>query len=756
MVYLLEILLVTACVASCNRDPNVRKQKYLESGIRYEKNGKTKEAAIQFSNALKVDHNFAEAHYELAKTYLAMGNIIVAYSELLKTVDLAPSNVDARIDTGEIQLAGGLPDQALEQAKAVLAIDTNNPNAYALLCGIAVQKGDRAEALTQIQKALKIDPNRAAFHTTLALLQESDPQGVTIAERELERAISLDARYERAHLILAAVLEKKGDRQAAEQEYLSATALGPRDLQAREALAGFYLRSGATDKAEATLKKATEDFAETDAGALVLSDYYIRSGQLDKAETEYAALAAKYPKSAAMKFAYGRVLVFQHKDEKAAVIAKELDKATPNSPHSQLLDASLLVNAGKDRDAFDLLQKAVKGSPDDPQLRIALGRISLQVRDEATAELNFRQALQIDPNSLDAVAGLAAIAGGGAKNDMSLLLQMAEKAISIDVNFPEAYYWRGTVEANRQQFANAEQDLQTALSKSRNPAPIYVQLGLLRLVQHKEADGKAMLEKALEVDPNSNAAIRILVQYDVAMKQPQRAIDRVKQQIAKEPRNAGFYDELGDLQMFTGDLAGAKLSGQSALQIDPGDERAVQLSAQAANGLGDKDGAIAIWRQWSVAHPKDANSISMVALLEEQKGAAQAAMADYKRALQIEPHQVIASNNLAYLMVDNGMNPDSALTLAQQARSDEMPKSSNTADTLAWVYFYKGRYSSARDLLEEAIKADKDNPSINYHLGMTYSKMGDKPKAILHLRKAENQKSDPKVAQTAATALGQL
>ena len=54
--------LVLLFSVGCHRDPNVRKQKYLESGQHYEKDGKYKEAVIQFSNALKIDRNFGAAH----------------------------------------------------------------------------------------------------------------------------------------------------------------------------------------------------------------------------------------------------------------------------------------------------------------------------------------------------------------------------------------------------------------------------------------------------------------------------------------------------------------------------------------------------------------------------------------------------------------------------------------------------------------------------------------------------------------------
>ena len=75
----------------CKRDPNKLKHRYLDSGKRYEEQGKLKEAAIQFSNALKVDRNFGDAHYELSKIYLKQGAMMQGYAELMRTVDLQPN-----------------------------------------------------------------------------------------------------------------------------------------------------------------------------------------------------------------------------------------------------------------------------------------------------------------------------------------------------------------------------------------------------------------------------------------------------------------------------------------------------------------------------------------------------------------------------------------------------------------------------------------------------------------------------------------
>ena len=149
----LAVSLALGLTVGCHRDPNKEKQGYLESGKRYADQGKLMEARIQFTNAVKIDRNFAEAHYQLSKVFMKQGSVMPAYGELMRTVDLQPNNIPARIDLGNMLVAGKQPDRATEQANAVLALDPNNADAHAVLSGVAASKGDRAGALTEIQIA---------------------------------------------------------------------------------------------------------------------------------------------------------------------------------------------------------------------------------------------------------------------------------------------------------------------------------------------------------------------------------------------------------------------------------------------------------------------------------------------------------------------------------------------------------------------------------------------------------------------------
>src|SRR5437588_12091287 len=99
----LGILLVS--FLACSRDPNVRKQKYLESGNRYFAQGKYHEAAIEYLNAVRIDPQFAKAHYLLAKTSIRLGAWPDAYRELQRTVEIDPGNLEAQVELGNLLIA---------------------------------------------------------------------------------------------------------------------------------------------------------------------------------------------------------------------------------------------------------------------------------------------------------------------------------------------------------------------------------------------------------------------------------------------------------------------------------------------------------------------------------------------------------------------------------------------------------------------------------------------------------------------------
>ena len=747
---IVALFLSLTLLSGCFRDPNVRKHKYLESGQKYSAQGKEREAVIQYSNALKIDKNFAEAHYALAQSYLHLGALRAAYGELMQTVDLQPANYKARVDLGNMMLAGGKIDDAKAQADAVMAAQPDNADGHALLSRIAARRGDKELALSEIRRALELSPNEAALHETLALFEVGDATKSASVEDELKKSVELAPKSVNAKLLLAAFYSKNNRWPEAEQTCLNAIATDPKNLTARESLAQIYLKQNNQPKAEETLRQASNDLADNPLGVRLLADYYIASGQIDKAKAEYASLAKKYPKSLPVQEGYVRILLQVKDYATAQTVVTELVKKNSKDPQVAVLNGIVLFNNGKTDDAVNALQSAANNAPKDAFIQFWLGKAALAKGDSGLAEKSFRQAVQLNPRFFEAQEELARIATQ--RGDMSLLADVADRTISAAPNTPGGYLWRAIVELSHNEQDKAEADMKTAISKAPQSSQAYLMLGELRFAQKKYADGATYMEQALQYDLNSTSALRGLVGYDLYKKQPAQALARINAQIAKSPKNSGFYDLLAQLQIQNKNLDQAIAAAQKAIEVNPDDGEAVSIFAQLQLQRGQVASAIAAWEQYSKAHPNNAGALAILGALEEARGNGSKAEDYYKKALAIQPEQPVAANNLAYRMLQNGGNVDVALSLAQTARR-KMPNSPSTADTLAWAYYQKGTYGFARDLLEEAVKTNPNNAVSQYHLGMVYVKQGDKTNAATHLKKAISLAPDSPEGKDAKTAL---
>ena len=737
----------------CTRNPNVRKMKYLNSGKAYAAQGKEKEAIIQFSNAIKIDPHYGAAHFELAKAYLKTGSIMGGYTELRRAVDSDPKNVEARLELGQIYLASKQYPRSLEQANAILAIDPKNADAWALKSGIATANNDHAEALQDIQQALTYAPDRAGFHAQLGLIQSSDPATAKDAESNVRAAVKLDPKNAPAHLLLSSLLQKQGDSAGALSEAQAATQADPKNIRAWLTLAGLYYRSGDKEKAEATLMQGTDVLQDNNDGASLLFNYYRQTNQMDRAATVYEQLVNKYPKSIPIKMVYAQILVDQGNYAKVQQIVDELNKTNASDPQVQAITGILLLHDGKVNDAQVLLQKAVKNAPDNITLKYWLAMADKAKGDLAGAEENFRAVTHARPSDLLAQRELASLAA--AKKDNAQLQQIAETLITLYPNLSDGYLWRAVAEMNQGRTDQADTDLQTAIKKNPKDSASLVALGEFRMQQKRYPEAVQLLQQSLDANPNQLPALQTLVNYYMLQKQPDRATALVQQEIGKSPNNSALYVVLSTIQLAQKDVSGAASSADKAMQLNPSDPSTLMAYTRAATASGNASAAISKWQTWANTHPNSPQGDVILATLEESQGNANSAMDYYKKALAIQPDNPIAQNNLAFLMLQNGQDVDVALSLAESARRS-MPHSPNTADTLAWAYYHKGIYSSARALLEDAAKTNPNDASVQYHLGMVYSKMGNKADAVDHLKKAVSLAPGTQTGNDASKALSSL
>jgi tetratricopeptide (TPR) repeat protein len=264
-------------------------------------------------------------------------------------------------------------------------------------------------------------------------------------------------------------------------------------------------------------------------------------------------------------------------------------------------------------------------------------------------------------------------------------------------------------------------------------------MGNLYQLQKKYEEAIQSYQQALEKDAASTDAMQGIMNAYLAEKQPDKAIAAARAQIAKSPNTSGFYDLLGTALSQKKDFSGADAALRKAIALDANNSDAMLKLGQVQVAQGSVDQALALYLQSIKDHPREIAFYILAGEMYESQKKWTDAQGMYQKALEIQPDNPRASNNLAYLLLQQGGNVDLALAMAQTARRG-MPDSSNAADTLGWAYFQKGVYKSAIDMFQESLRLNEkrganDDPTVHYHLGLAYEKVNQPVQARQQLER---------------------
>jgi len=728
------LALALSLLVGCSRDPNVRKQKYLESGQRFFEKGKYREAAIQFGNAVQVDPHFADAHYQLARTYLKLQDWIRAYQELARTLEMQPENYRARIDIANLLIAGRKLPEAKEHIDLLIAKQPQDPEAHIALANWNAAQGNLGPALQEMQKAVELDTSRSESYLDLALLQFRANQP-DLAEANFKQAVARDPKSINNQMALGSFYQARGRFPEAEKQFHLAMALDANEPTPRTAMARLYLAEGKKAEAEDFLRQVKRDFPDNSVGYRMLGDFYFATGDVDKAVAEYDSLYKEHPKDIQLKKNYVQLLILKKRFPEAGKLDEEVLKSNPSDTEALIFKGQIQLHNGKAQDAVDALQAALKNDPDNAIAHYHLGAAFDQLGNMERAESEWRRAAQSRPDLLEAQSALAGLALR--KSDMDSLFRTATQIISLQPASPDGYVLRSVAEINRNQAGKAEDDIRKAIEVAPQNPIGYVQMGNLQVLQKKYKDAEQHFRQALDRDPNSSDALGGIANVYLAQKQVDKAIGAINEQVAKTPNNSAFHDLLGTVLFdHKKDAAAAEVELKKAAELDRGNSDALLKLGQVQAAEGHADQAIATHQQSLKDNPRDIRFYVLIGELYESKKEWDSAKEYYQKALAIQPDNAVASNNLAYVMLQQGGNIDVALSMAQTARR-ALPDSPNTADTLGWAYYQKGIYNTAIDLFKEALKKNPDDATYHYHLGMAYQKADQPELAKEHLQRAK-------------------
>jgi len=764
------VFILSLLAASCTKDPQKAKAKYLASGQHYLQEGKYGDAAVEFRNALRIDPQFVDAHYQLAQAELALHDWRTAWVSLNKVISLDPNRLDARLDRGRLYLSARDFQKAEMDAEDILHREPNNVAAHQLLGAAYLGQLKQQQALHEFERVMLLRPVDASAYVDLALVEISlrnSPDGGANysknAEAHLNKAISLNRKSVQAYIDLANLYQLNQDSEKAEQVLRGAISTVPDGTLLYLNLAGMLASQGKKEEVETLLNDLRKQVPNSTDAAQALGDFYLARKQTDRAEAEYKRGLSVSPNDSELKKRLEDLYLTTGQTKLATSLDQQLMKDSPKDPVVRINHGRLLTAQGDISNAILSLQKIVTdgADPEPDRAHYYLAMAYWQNGDIVQARSALVDALKIARASaggqvsssmritLEALARLSLVQGN-AKDAQTYAQELVER-FPADPGSHQVL-WEALV--RQEQFRAAEEQILKAKELSPSDPVTRVNLAQTYAAQKKWPEAQKEFEAALKLDPHNTSVLGHYSDYLIARNQLPEALTLARQYSADNPNDANGHIILGALYHKSKNYPSAQAEFERAIQLDPAHNQAYIRLAAVYKEQGQADQAIARYQKALELQPKSAPLATMLGNLYLDKGDLETAQKYYARALDADPNFAVALANTAWVYAQEGKNLDVALGMAQRAKS-LMPDVPSITDTLGWVMYKRGNYESAVPLLEDCVQKSKESAKFRYHLGLSLLKVGQQAKAKQQLEAALRMNLDESDARVARQALVQ-
>lgn len=607
-------------------------------------------------------------------------------------------------------LAGALAAPAAAAARGAPAARRASARAIAhyLSARRAEGQGDLPRALQEIRLALVFDEGSAqirSLHAEVLARLDRLPE----AEAEAHRAVRLDPEGETAAdawLLLGRIAAHRHDLPAARQA-----------LQQAQRLA----------RAAAAARAPDEERLPDPEPWRVLARAELAAGDEAGAAATWADLGKSQPGEAARGYREMARAALEARDPaRAERWLRAAAEAHPGDPESWRRLAQLAERRRAPAEARAGWERALRSDPEDLEALSALGRLSLKAGDAGGAAAYFRQLRMLEPDEAGALASVA---------------QAYLEARRPDEALAQLDAWKG---APDHRLAFVRGMALEALRRWPEAAAAFGEVGR----EEPELWNNARVNRAYALAQAGKNAEALRELDELAAARPGEA--RLVATRAWLLERLGRVDE--GLALLRRSLSEREKAGDS--------EGAGELSdalGQALSRAGRGGEAVAVLQEAVARRPRDEGLLYALAVAQERTSDAEAALAQMRALLVLNPEHAEAMNFVGYSYAEKGVRLDEAEKLLLRAL-ELRPENGFFLDSLGWVYFQQGDLPRAISTLESADRLAGPEPTILEHLGDAYrraQRSADAEKAYRRaLRSLDAGESQDPPDRTRAQRLG--
>ena len=717
---------------------------------------------------------FGEAYLLKAQLAMAAGQRDAAKAGLARALEADAGNVEARSMLVTLLIDEKMFDQAAARLDEGRKAGRGSDLRFAFLDALlAYRKGDPKTARERVQQVLKAAPEHVPSLVLLGTLDLGD-NSVSTAQSSLQKALALAPDHGGARRLLVGSYLRGG------QPARALEALQPMLKSAGDNLEPtLALLAGETYLANGDIKQASAYFSRAEGGDTQRVAAKTRLGQIalaaGRTEAGFKELEAasemdggQYQADLALITAHLR----KNEPDKAMAAARSLEKKQPNNPLShQMLGLVSLVR--KDADgARKSFGRALELQPTYMPSVVALANLDLAQKKTDDAKRRFEDVIAKDPKIEQAYLGLAEVQSrSGEKPDalaatLDRAIKGAPPAINARLGMVALNLQRKDANAAlaaAQAAASAAPDdarVLDALAQAQDAAGQYNQaieslqkaaslqpkapqpLARLAALHAKNKELERAIDaqrRAQRLAPDDFALTGALVGYQVAAGRVDDALKESRALQTRQPKRADGFAMEGDVHASQKKWPDAERAYREALKLEPrANAAAIRLhSALAAGGKAGEADALA--KKWLGDNPKDAGMrlyLGERALRERNN---KAAFGLYNEAVALDPNNVVALNNLAWVAGELG--DARAIGFAERA-ARLAPASPAVLDTYGMLLVAKGDTAKGLEVLEQVRKLAPDQPQLRINYARALIKAGRKDDARTELQALQKLPND--------------
>ncbi|MET0070416.1 MAG: tetratricopeptide repeat protein [Candidatus Thiodiazotropha sp.] len=751
--------------------------------------GNFTKARLEFKNVLQIDPKDANAYYMFGQIEEKEENWPKAYALFLRATELDPKHVKAQVHLGTIFALAGETEKALAAADAALEVKPNDAAAMVLKGFVKAKMGEKDAAINDVLAVIESDPSNVEASSLLAALyadQGEMERAIRIAKESLAKHTDRAASY----LLLARLHAQAENHDEVVKVLSDLISNKPDDLQNRLHLATYFQKQGDNARAVEVLQQAITDLPQNMDAKLALIYLLKNQGEADRAEALLERYVSETPEHTGLKLELARHYLAVGRDDDANnTLSQVIDQAgtSEDGLAAKSMKASTLIKKQSITEAGALLDEVLAADPKFKDALMIRAGLALMSDDADKGIADLRTLLREDPSyvkahRLKARAHLK-------KGEIQLARESLEDAIKVQPEEAAANFELVQLLINTREFDDAIEVLQ----KMRRFAPDNVKvLQALALVHEKlahwdEVEDVAQVlvtkhpenplgyyfrgvsklnrdmadrsisdfEKVLEYKPNSIEALVGLAKGYFAMEKPDDALQRIEQVVEANPEHFAALNLKGEVHLSQKQWDLAEAAFNSARELSPQWPVPYRNLVKLNILKGSKDEVVGILEE---GFDKTADSMLGIDLANNYSlaGRAQDAVGIYEEILKKYPQHLLASNNLAMLMLNDGANQgelDKALELVEGFELSENPI---ILDTLGWVHVKRGEIDKALPILQRAARKGSGLPDIDYHLGFAYFQQGRMEDAKRHINTALESKKQFEGIEEAKALLNQI